>query len=309
MTSLTRFLAQKRNLHLTGLAAAAVLSIVNLPVASHAAVTAGGIAILGYTDYDTGGDDYFSIAALEDITAGTTLYFTDNGWSAGGNSFYGASNTNGNGNETLIKLSFSSNVAAGTIMRSGFDNTGYTWDISSVIAGATNGDTYSLLNLAQSGIGDQIYAFEASANPPLVNPSSFIYLLDFGDNGSPGFEDAFSSATGNLGTGLSEAANTAVTLPDPSFGDDANDFHNGSFALNMADPDVIALNTGGGTKAQWLAVIADYTNWLKINVQDDPGADAESQLTALLVGVPEPGRAVLLAFGAVGVIMRRRRVA
>ena len=47
---------------------------------TQAAVTAGGIAIIGYTDNSSGSDDTFSIAALEEITIGTTIYFTDNGW-------------------------------------------------------------------------------------------------------------------------------------------------------------------------------------------------------------------------------------
>jgi hypothetical protein len=195
-------------------------------------------------------------------------------------------------------------------MRSGIDDPGnaYAWDISNPIPGATNGDLYSVLNLASSGSGEQIYAFEASANPPLVHPSNHIFVLDMGDFSNPGFENVSSSGTGAIAPGLSLVANTAVTLPDPAFGNDANDFHNGSFALNMLDADVVALNSAGGTKEQWLALIADYTNWKKVNYEDDPEGDAEAQLSTLLfAGAPEPSRTTLLVGGLCLMMARRKR--
>ena len=100
-----------------------------------------------------------------------------------------------------------------------------------------------------------------------------------------------------------------MTLPDNAPGNDANDFHNGSFALNMADADVVALNLSGGTKAQWLAVIANSANWLKVNYEVDGFPDAESQLSTLTIaGVPEPSRLALVSLGALGVMLRRRRM-
>ena len=67
-------------LHKT-LAALALLGAIARPDKGEAAVTAGGIAVVGYTDNNDGFDDSFSIVALEEIAAGTTIYFTDNGWS------------------------------------------------------------------------------------------------------------------------------------------------------------------------------------------------------------------------------------
>ncbi len=291
-----------------------------LPVStSHAAVTAGGIAIIGYTDHSDslGDDDTFSIAALEQIIAGTTVYFTDNGWISADSSFRGATNLDGNGSESLIKLTFTSNVAAGTIMRSGFDGAGFSWQVSGLPTGASVGE-YGYLRLASGGNGDQIYAFEADdlvfpiddTSLPLLYAVNHLYLLDLGDYNNAGFEDASDSATGNITPGLSEVANTAVTLPDPGSGDDPADFHNGSFALNMLDADVVALNVSGATKEQWLAVIADSANWKRDNyvavANGDP--DAESQLSALnITGVPEPSRAVLIGCAALLVSARRRR--
>lgn len=290
--------------------AVTALAFWQIPTGGQAAVTAGGIAILGFTDNHDVNDDSFSIATLENIAAGTTIYFTDNGWSSV-NGFYGASNTNGNGNEELIKLTFTSNVYGGTILRSGYNTAAATWDITSIIPGASNGDSYYLLNLPSSGAGDQIYAFEAGGDPPLVNPTNHIFLLDLGDvGGNAGFEDVSSPATGNIAPGLSTVANTAVSLPDPASGDDPNDFHNGSFALNMADADVIALNSSGGTKAQWLALIADSANWVRSNYNSltNNTPDVEAQLSTLnILGAPEPSRALLLALGSCLMVARRRR--
>ena len=288
--------------------AALALTLWQAAPRAEAAVTAGGLAILGFTDHSDLTSDTFSVAALEQITAGTVVYFTDNGWDTfGSGSFRGASALDGDGNETLIKLTILSNITAGTIMRAGFDTADFQWDTSSLIPGTS--DAYDFLALVHSGGGEQIYAFEAGVDPPLFNPSNHIFLLDTGDFNSPGFEDAIDNNTGNVAPGLSTLANTAVELPDGSFGDDPTDFHNGTFALNMAHPTVAALNTLGGTKAQWLALIADSQYWTGVNYEIDPFSNGgEGQLTSLNVTpVPEPGRVALLMLGLGTTLLRRHR--
>lgn len=309
---------------LQALSTVAILSIAlaSSPPEADAAVIAGGIAILGYTDYNTDSDT-FSIAAMENIAAGTVLYFTDNGWDNTFGQFYGQGTNLGqtNGNEGLTKLIFNSNVAAGTVMRSGLDGAGYEWKASVIVndfipgGSLTVSDTFTLLPLNSDASigdgGDQISVFEAPAFQPLTSgPKNFIFLFDKGDFHSPGFEDVNSDNTGQLHTGLSVAAKTAVEFPDLVAGDDAGDFHNGSFALNMGDPDVIALQFTGGTKSQWLNLVTDHTNWLKINYEDDNGGDAEQFLSALnFTIVPEPSRAVLLVLGLAAGVFRRTRKA
>lgn len=299
----------------SSVAALAALGIWQGAAVTQAAVTAGGIAIIGYTDESNGGTDYFSVAALEEIAAGTTVYFTDNGWNSVDNRFRGTNDlTDGDGPETLIKLFFTNTVAAGTIMRSGFDDTGFEWTASGLIPGATTGN-FDFLGLAAGGTGEQIYAFEASATLPLHNPTNHIFLLDMGDFNNPGFEPATSGGTGDLTPGLLQANNTAVSLPDNVSGDDADDFHNGSFALYMGSVDLgngtagYNLQTSGGTKAQWLAVIADSNNWLNLDYDGFNDVDAESQLGSLLniTPAPEPSRALLLALGGFAAVLRRRR--
>lgn len=295
---------------------------------ARAVVSVGGFAVVGFTDHDsillpdlsTSGDT-FSIAAMETISAGTVVYFTDSGWMSSG-MYRGATTENGAGLEGLIKLTISSTVQAGTILRSGFNSAGVTWDYSSLVPGAdgsSSADYFSLLPINQSGIGEQIYGFQSSStNFPMVSPSNHIFSFDIGDFLNPGFETAIDDATGLRAPGTSLGDNSAIAFPDPANGDDPADFHYGSFALNMSDPDVVALNTAGGSKAQWLAIIANPDNWRRFNIEDlGEGSgddyndgDAEKLLSSLSFGaVPEPSRVVLLLSGLILAAHGRRRVA
>ncbi len=65
-----------------------------------AAVTASSLAIVGYDDFH----DTFSMLALSPLSAGETIYFTNNGWSSTQGKFNGADASQGAGNESLIKL-------------------------------------------------------------------------------------------------------------------------------------------------------------------------------------------------------------
>ena len=291
-------------------AACAVSLMLGMTGVASAAVTAGSLAVVGYSDYgfEDGFDDNFTVAALDTIQAGTVLYFTNNGWNATNGMFLGAGNGTGHGEQQLLKLTVSSTIAAGTILRSGFDDTGYTWDaFGSITDGSGN---FSMLNLDSTGAGDQIHVFTGAESNPLLNAALHIYQLDTGDFSSPFFEDAVSSATGAVAPGLFAVGNTAFMLPDSAAGNDAADFHNGSFALDMSSPTVSALQLSGGTKAQWLSVIADSNNWTRINYEDDNFGDAESQLSSMNTipdAAPEPSRAVLMFAGLMGVFFRRRR--
>ncbi len=314
------------------LAMVAGITFATQAVQTEAAVTAGGLAIIGFTDNRTDGDpleDTFTMVALEAIEAGTQVYFTDNGWIQAENRFRGANTNAQTGDESLLKLTFTSSVAAGTIMRSGNDDFSgrFAWDTSSSIAGGN----FSLLNLSSnastgSPIGDQIYIFQAPDPAlPLTSVSNAIYLLDLGDQENPGFEEALTSSQGHIHPDLSLVPNTAWILPDIDEGDDGGDFHNGSFALYLDDPDVSYLQTNGGTKAQWLAVIADYENWWKRDVFPDSldseernpdleddlmqfGADPLNPYGGLnVLGIPEPSRALLIGLAFVGAVLRRRR--
>jgi hypothetical protein len=300
-------------------------------VQMEAAVTAGGLAIIGFTDNRTNGDplaDTFTMVALEEIAASTVVYFTDNGWIQADNKFRGA-DAGGAGSETLLKLTFTSSVAAGTIMRSGVDDSGnFSWDVSTLIPG-DNDEYFSLLNLdsntdPSNPIGDQIYIFQTSSSTlPLssfsdpLNPGNAIYLLDLGDYMNPGFEDAETSSQGNILPGLSAVPNTAWILPELDPNDDPNLFHNGSFALNLNLQPFMDLQAAGGSKAEWLAYIANPLHWgrSEFHVDDNPDPDLEDDLMNFgfingglnVLGIPEPSRALLIGLAFVGAVLRRRR--
>ena len=258
-------------------------SLLILPFAGtvSAALISGDIAILGYTD--NGAPDSLRIAALAPLGAGEVLYFTDNGWTSGG-SFRGATTTDGDGNENLIMLTINNPVAAGTVLGSPVNSADWTWTTTGTIPGTTSG-AFANLNLSSSG--DQIMAFQATSNQPLLNPITMLFQVD----NTGAFEDATTPGTGLLLPGLTQGT-TAVLLPtSPSF-------LSGTFGLDPADPDVSALQSSGGTRSQWLSVISDPANWVNA-----PGA-----LTSLNVTpVPEPGTAALAGLAAAALLRRRRQ--
>lgn len=309
MNAPSRFLP----LSLAGLVLLALLPSAGL----RAAVTAGGFAMVGYTD--NAGTDSFSIVALETINANEVLYITNNGWSNASQSFDGASPAGlyGAGAEQLMRLEITSSVVPGTIISSSSSGPGYTWTTAGVIdtGNVANTQAFSALDLKHDGgFKDEIYIFQASDTNPLLNVTGFVYALDMGDplENPTGFRELSGLAQGgNLPNGevsldggfsfntvdtVDLGDNTAVELnPD---GDPIVDFFGGTFGLNMSDPDVIFLQTNGGTKSDWLALIADRSNWI----------EQSSQPSGNLYGAaPEPSRALLLLLGGVSMVLRRRR--
>jgi hypothetical protein len=156
----------------------------------------------------------------------------------------------------------------------------------------------------------------SSFSDPL-NPGNAIYLLDLGDYMNPGFEDAETSSQGNILPGLSAVPNTAWILPELDPNDDPNLFHNGSFALNLNLQQFMDLQAAGGSKAEWLAYIANPLHWgrSEFHVDDNPDPDLEDDLMNFgfingglnVLGIPEPSRALLIGLAFVGAVLRRRR--
>jgi hypothetical protein len=244
---------------------------------AQAALSAGDIAIIGRTNNGT--PDLFVFVALNDIAAGETVYFTDNGWT--GTGYRGSSATDGDGNESLTKWTASTQVAAGTTFVStsaGFTNSGS-------VPGATSG---SFASLDQSQSGDQINVFQNTSNSnPLFNVSTQTAIFAFDDTN--GFENATNANQGNIPTGLSNGS-TAVTV---------NFSSGGTIAVKSA-----ILGGAAKTKAEWLAVIANPTNWATATV-------LPTGTLAMAAAVPEPESYALAFAGlaAAGVLARRRKAA
>ncbi|MEA5504627.1 putative Ig domain-containing protein [Halotia wernerae UHCC 0503] len=228
----------------------------------------GDIAITGYIT--NGSPDSFSFVNLASIGSGTVIYFSDNGWTGSG--FRGVSSTDGDGNENLIRFTANTDIPAGTIIRSTDTSANFTWTTSGSIG--TPSGSYNDLSFSQSG--EQIAAVQ-STNP--ANPlfSDFIAVYQIDNTGA--FEDATSSTTGSVITGLSQANNTATLF------DSGATF--AAFNLNTLS---------NGTKAEWLAAINNAANWMfgsetalqtgNINVYG--GVTSQLDLTISQADSPDP---------------------
>jgi hypothetical protein len=242
----------------------------------------GDIAIIGYLTTN-GANDAFSFVTFVDITSGTDIYFTDNGWT--GTAFNGVSDNSRKGSEDLTRFTTTSTIPAGTIIRS--DNTS-GWTTSGQIGGANgNNNRYNSLDLAVPGSGgDQITALQSNSNNPLLSGYVPLYQLDY----TGAFENNTTNSltTGSLVPGLSNAT-TGTNANTATLKNNLNTF--GTFNTG-------ALTTAS-TKAEWLQAINTDTNWtynstasvanlpsgsLNVNPVPEP-ITMFGSLTAVVIGV------------------------
>lgn len=134
-------------------------------------LSAGDIAIIGF-NFDN--PDELSFVLLKDITSGTEISFTDNGWQSSGEF---------RANEGTFTWTATSDLSKGTVI------------------------TPTVSGVAFSGAGDQIIAYQGSSDNP-----TFIYALN--SEGSGVWQaDATSANTSALPTGLTNGE-TAVALDE-----------------------------------------------------------------------------------------------
>lgn len=232
----------KKSFLLAALAASAA-ALAAPPAGAQVNLTPGDVALVGWIDNGSP-NDAIAVLALADLPAGTTIYFTDNGWDGVSGGFR---NTNGpqdgNGNETLMSLSVVSTIPAGTILDTTQVSPAFTWTTSGSVPGATSG-TFGYLVLTQTG--DQVYAFQHDTGQNPLNTTVQMHVFALDDTGT--FEDATTTGEGNVPTGLSVAGNTAVTFAQSSSSQSFMGFDTSSLAT--------------GTKADWLTAIANPSHWV-----------------------------------------------
>ena len=134
------------------------------------ALSAGDLAFIGIQANGT--PDNFSFVSFKDLSAGTVVYFTDNGWSGSG--FRNSTTSDFDGSEGLVffKVKTGQTVAAGTILRAlDINTTQVEWfsvagstallNAPGTIGTGTSGNPqFPFIGLSTSG--DQLYAFQSS---------------------------------------------------------------------------------------------------------------------------------------------------
>jgi len=213
------------------------------PARAQINLSPGDVALIGWVDNGSPNDS-FALVALADLPAGTTIYFTDNGWDSVAGAFRSTGGAgDGNGNESLMMFTANATIPAGTILDTTQTNSAFTWTTSGAIPGAASG-TFGYVVLTQTG--DQVYAFQQDTGQNPLNSGVHQHLFVLDDTGV--FEDATTTGEGNIPPGLSIAGGTALT-----------------FAQNGSGQNFMAFNTSAlasGSKAAWLAAIQDPANWI-----------------------------------------------
>lgn len=252
------------------------------------------MAVIGYDD----GADSVTLVALEAITAGEVIYLTNNGWSNSQGKFNGAAPSQGAGNEELLKLTITSDLAIGTVFSTNSSGAGWMWEKSTLIPGQTGGSaTFTDLDLDWAG--DQIYLFQGLNDNPLLNPTNFIYALHLSSPGYETFTNSTDQYSGDIPPGLSLSSGTA-------FAQTRTDMHgDGSgeaspWGLNLSSPVISSLQSNTASRGEWLNAIANSDNW-------SGSAPSISSGSQLAVHTPEPTRVMLVLFGALGILMIRKR--
>ncbi len=143
---------------------------------------AGDIAITGL---NSDNPDQFSFVLLTDVTSGTTINFTDEGWQSSG-SFRGTS-------EGIVTWTSTSSLSCGTEI--------IITDTGSNTYSATTGTAIeSGLGFSLSDAGDQLLAYQGSSTSPI-----FLFGIQFGSGA--GWSDATDSGTSAVPSGLTDGVN------------------------------------------------------------------------------------------------------
>ncbi len=193
-------------------------------------LTAGSIA---FTGFNADGNDNLAFVALEAISAGTVIYFSDNEWNQAGTGF-------SDFNENTFAWTASSAIAAGTIVT--LNDVGVSTPAPSsnlgTIAAVAGGGT----NRGIGAGGETIYAYIAAPGTPLV-PTSFLAAVT-----TSGFASVASGYLTN--TGLTEGVNALNLQPLSAGNADIAAYVGGRSGLASFAAYGVALNTAANFNFQ-----------------------------------------------------------
>ncbi|MFG6414528.1 PEP-CTERM sorting domain-containing protein [Roseateles sp. DC23W] len=252
----------KNHLALTVAAAAALVS--------HSAVAALAAGDLAFTSINAD-EDGWSLVALADIDANSTIYFTDNEWN--GSSF--------NSGESYHRwVSGGATIAAGTVIR--FQNIDDATSLSASFGTLSRASVSGSNNFGLSASEDSVYAYTASSA-----------------TGTPTFLAAITTTAFTGATSAGLLTNTGLSIG------------NGAIALGGGAEyeEYIGSRSGAASFTAYKAQVGDIANWTH-NAKNGNYATMVPDTTAFAVtAVPEPQTYALMLSGllAVGLMARRRR--
>ncbi|BCU76454.1 PEP-CTERM sorting domain-containing protein [Luteolibacter sp. LG18] len=218
-------------------------------------------------------EDGWAVVTLQDITPGTTIYFTDNEWNGSAIGSGGAFNTGESYFQWASGATAITAITAGTVIRfSAVDTTSLAATVGTLSRATVSGST----NYGISQSADTIYAYLGTAAD---TPTQFLAAIA---------TTTFSAAEGVItSTGLTLGA-TAIQLNIGTGGDYA---------------EYTGARTGQTTFAGYQSAVGNIANWN--NPGDGNFASTEPNTTAFTV-VPEPSAALIGGLGVFALIRRRR---
>jgi len=218
---------------------------------------AGDVAFLGIdTKVDPSGQDSFAFVLLAPVSAGTTIYFTDEGWDASSSSATFAVNS---GNDGIIAWSTSSSLPAGTVVQLN-STSGTQFSVG------TYTSVFGQTPLGLSNGADQLFAFQScsvNSSTGAVNSPIFLAGFNFGTWVTSG---TITSSTSYLPSQLTQGDTASSTGAVKAY------YYNGTGALTNSASNIRAVlynSANWTTGSYWPGTYPSYS-WPVITIGASP---------------------------------------